>query len=405
MTFPLNKGNAPKQAHVGIPEGLYEEEYGRNGFFGRTTHLYHAHPPTSWTRISGPLQPHAIRACDLRPPDFDDPRGLPVTFLSNQDVSIRVSRRSQPMPFYFRNADGDEVYFVHQGHGLIETDFGPIDYEKGDYIVIPRGITYRVIPSTSDNFFLIIESYSEIGLPERGMLGHHALFDPGVIRTPEPSALLQEALGGPAAGSRALPREDNEWEVVIRRENALTSVFYPFNPLDVVAWKGDATTWQLNVRDIRPVTSPRYHLPPSVHTTFLGRNFVICTFLPRPLETEDPQALRVPFYHRNIDFDEVIFYHDGDFFSRDGISSGWVTLHPQGIHHGPHPKATLAARTKERTDETAVMIDTRRPLSLSPEAVACEWEAYPMTWTPAAGSPKGARGSGDGGKSPTPGML
>jgi homogentisate 1,2-dioxygenase len=171
-------------------------------------------------------------------------------------------------------------------------------------------------------------------------------------------------------------------EVRVRREGEFSSIFYPFDPLDVVAWKGDATVWQLNVRDIRPVVSPRYHLPPSVHTTFLANQFVICTFLPRPLETEDPAALRVPFFHRNIDFDEVIFYHDGDFFSRDGIRPGWVTLHPQGIHHGPHPKALAASKTKDRTEEIAVMVDAKRPLRLTEEAKAVSWAEYPMTWKP-----------------------
>lgn len=368
--FPQNKGGAPKQAHVGIPAGLHEEEYGRNGFFGRTTHLYHEHPPTGWTRISGPLQPHAVRACDLEPGDLADPRGMPATFLANDDVAIRVSRRSQPMPFYYRNADADDVYFIHRGTGRIETDFGPVDFEPGDYIVIPRGITYRVVPATADNFFLLVESFSEIRLPDKGMLGNHALFDPGVIRTPDPQPI----------------RDDREWEILIRREGEFTSAWYPYNPIDVAAWKGDATVWQINVRDIRPVVSPRYHLPPSVHTTFLAQNFVICTFLPRPLETEDPEALRVPFYHRNIDFDEVIFYHDGDFFSRDGIRPGWVTFHPQGIHHGPHPKAVEASKAKERTDETAVMVDTRRPLRLSDEARAVEWAAYPQSWAVPSGT-------------------
>jgi homogentisate 1,2-dioxygenase len=362
--FPQNKGGAPRQAHVGIPAGLYEEEYGRNGFFGRATHLYHENPPTGWVRIEGPLRHHAYRACDLVPADLADVRGMPATLLENADVAMRISRRSEPMPFYYRNADSDDVYFVHRGEGRIETDFGPVNFEAGDYVVIPRGITYRVVPATRDNLFLVIESQSEIRLPEKGMLGHHALFDPGVIRTPDPSP----------------SRDRGEFEVLVRREGQYTSVFYPFNPLDVAAWKGDATVWQVNVRDIRPVVSPRYHLPPSVHTTFLGHNFVICTFLPRPLETEDSEALRVPFYHRNIDFDEVIFYHDGEFFSRDGIKAGWVTFHPQGIHHGPHPKAVEASRTKERTNETAVMLDTRRPLRPAIGAPEVEWADYTMSW-------------------------
>lgn len=168
--------------------------------------------------------------------------------------------------------------------------------------------------------------------------------------------------------------------MVIKREDAYTSVFYPYNPLDVVGWKGDLFAWKLNVSDIRPITSPRFHLPPSVHSTFIAKNFVICTFAPRPMETGDPKAERVPFFHRNIDYDEVIFYHAGDFFSRTGIGPAMVTFHPQGIHHGPHPKALANQFTKEFADEYAVMIDTYRPLKpleLAPQAEVAE---YKYSW-------------------------
>ncbi|HEY9724498.1 MAG TPA: homogentisate 1,2-dioxygenase [Oscillatoriaceae cyanobacterium] len=357
--FMLAKGTFAPQAHVGVPEGTYEEELGRNGFFGRVSHLYHAHPPTGWTRIEGPLKPRAINANNLKPAD-----GQAVTFLYNEDVALKVARPTQAMAYSFRNADADEVYFIHRGSGRLETDFGPLAYEAGDYLVLPRGTTYRLNPSTADNFYLVIESFSEIGLPEKGMLGRNALFDPGVIQTPTPAPSL--ASGG-------------EWELRIKREGQLTSVFYPFDPIDVVGWKGDLTVWKVNVRDFRPVSSHRYHLPPSVHTTMLGRNFVVCTFAPRPLES-DPEAMRVPFYHRNIDFDEVIFYHAGDFFSRDGIAPGMVTFHPQGIHHGPHPKAITASREKTETVEYAVMVDAKRPLKLTPEAQSVEWAEYWMSW-------------------------
>jgi homogentisate 1,2-dioxygenase len=362
--FMLAKGRYAPQAHVGLPEGTYEEEHGRNGFFGRVSHLYHAHPPTNWLRIEGPLRPRALNALALSPGDMDDPRGTPVTFLENDDVALRISRRRAPMPYAYRNGDCDEVWFVHRGGGRLETDYGPLALEEGDYVVIPRGTTYRYTPSGADPVVLVIESASEIRLPDRGMLGRNALFDPGVIVTPSPAPSLAE--GG-------------EWELVIRREGAHTSVFYPFDPIDTVGWKGDLTPWKLNVRDFRPVMSHRYHLPPSVHTTMLGHNFVVCTFAPRPLE-EDPEAVRVPFYHRNIDFDEVIFYHAGDFFSRDGIAPGMVTYHPVGIHHGPHPKAMAASWTKTATQEYAVMVDAKRPLRLSEEAKAVEWADYWASW-------------------------
>jgi len=362
--FPLSKGRVTPQAHVGIPEGTFEEEHARKGFFGRTTHLYRTHQPTNWTRIEGPLKPRAIDINRLVPSDLADPvNGRPMPFLTNSDVTLSVSRRAEPMPYCYRNADGDDVYFVHRGAGTLETDFGPIDFAEGDYLVIPRGTTYRLAPRTRDNFFLLIESRGEITLPDRGPLGPNAVFDPGVIETPEPQPIV----------------DDREWELRIKRQGQLTSVYYPFHPLDVVGWKGDLTVWKLNVRDIRPVMSHRYHLPPSVHTTFLGGDFVICTFVPRPFES-DPEAMRVPFYHRNIDYDEVLFYHDGDFFSRQNIGPGMVTFHPQGIHHGPHPKAANKVKDKTMTDEVAVMVDTRYPLDVTPEAMAAEWPEYHLSW-------------------------
>jgi homogentisate 1,2-dioxygenase len=169
---------------------------------------------------------------------------------------------------------------------------------------------------------------------------------------------------------------------MIQRQGALTSVFYPHCPLDVVGWKGTLTVWQLNVRDIRPVSSDRYHLPPSAHTTFVAPNVAICTFAPRPLENGDPRALKVPFYHSNIDFDEVLFYHAGEFFSRDGIRPGMLTFHPQGIHHGPQARAAARAPAAQRTEEIAVMIDTRRPLDVCPPATAYEVADYWKSWQP-----------------------
>ncbi len=366
--FPLSKGKVTPQAHVGIPEGTYEEEHARKGFFGRVSHLYRTHQPTNWTRIEGPLKPRAIDCAKLMPTDAADPtKGLPTTFLYNDDVALKVSRLSQPMPFYFRNADADDVYFVHRGAGVLETDFGPIDFEPGDYLVIPRGTTYRVVPHTTDNFFLVIESKGEITIPDRGSLGPQAIFDMGVVQTPDPVEMTNHPTGA------------GEYELRIKRLGAYTSVFYDFNPLDVVGWKGDLTVWKLNVRDIRPVMSHRYHLPPSVHTTFLGGNFVICTFVPRPFES-DEEAMRVPFYHRNIDYDEVLFYHAGDFFSRENIGPGMVTFHPQGIHHGPHPKAAEKAAKKSETDEIAVMVDTRYPLHMTEAASGVEWPEYHLSW-------------------------
>jgi len=362
--YPLIKGKTAQQAHVGLPEGTFEEEHGRRGFYGKSAHLYHLHPPTGWIRFEGKLRPHCIDCNKLLPTDMSDPKGTPVTFLGNGDVRLSVSRRKTAMPFYVRNADGDELYFVHRGEGVIETDFGPLTFEPGDYINIPRAVTYRVVPRTGDNFFLIIESQTEFDQPDKGLIGQHALYDPAVIVTPEPEPILD--------GNR-------EWEIRIKAGDEYSSVIYPFNPIDVVGWKGDLTAWKLNMRDIRPVMSHRAHLPPSAHTTFVTQGAVVCSFVPRPLE-EDPNAVRVPFFHRNTDYDEFIFYHDGSFFSRDNIKPGMVTLHPRGIHHGPHPKALASQKGKTHTDEYAVMLDGLNPIEVLPAGAAAEWNDYWKSW-------------------------
>ncbi len=361
----FTRGRITRQAHVDIPEGTVEEEVGRKGFFGRYAHLYRRQAPVGWSRIEGELKPHAIDAMKLAEAGGDYLEGR-VPLLHNNDCIISSSKIGSAMPYHFRNADGDETLFVHAGTGRIETDYGPLSYEQGDYLVIPRGTVYRLFPE-SETQLLVIETSGEIAIPDRGPLGQHALFDPAMIKVPTPEE-------DPVAEER------DEWELKIKRLGALTSVFYPFNPINTVGWKGDLTVWQLNVRDIRPVHSERYHLPPTAHITFITHNVVICSFLPRPLETGDPGALKVPFYHSNIDYDEVLFYHDGEFFSREGIKPGMITFHPQGIHHGPQEGAIKAARGKERTNEKAVMIDTRFPLQMSAEFTDAEWKDYWKSW-------------------------
>jgi homogentisate 1,2-dioxygenase len=370
--YPLKKGKVASQAHVGLPEGTFEEEHGRKGFYGKSAHLYHTHPPTGWIRFEGKLRPHCFDLNRLEPPDMNDPQGLPVAFLGNRDVKVSVSRRSAPMPFYFRNADGDELIFVHRGEGTIETDFGPMRFERGDYIVVPRAVTYRIVPDTTDNFFLIVQSRGEFDQPDKGLLGQHALYDPATIITPEPAPILDD--------NRDDNRDDDrEWEIRIKVDDEISKVFYPFNPMDVVGWKGDLAVWKINMRDIRPIMSHRAHLPPSAHTTFVTEGAVICSFLPRPLE-QDADALKVPFFHRNTDYDEFIFYHDGDFFSRDNIKAGMATLHPRGIHHGPHPKALANQGKKTSTDESAVMLDGLNPIDVLPAGESVEWKEYWMSW-------------------------
>lgn len=366
----FNRGTTTRQAHVDLPDGTVEEEFAREGFSGRCSHLYRKHVPLLWSKIDGDLRPEALELDRLvdhaEAPGADEPALWRVPFLRNQDVVLSMAHLDRAMPWDFRNADGDDTLFVHRGCGRLETLFGPLDYRAGDYLVVPRGTAYRLVPAESTRL-LIIETRGEVRIPERGLLGHHALFDPGVMEVPQPEV-------------RNRPVDDGEWRLLIKRQDRLTTVTYPFDPMDVAGWKGDLTVWRLNIDDIRPILSDRYHLPPTAHATFVADNVVIATFLPRPLENGDPGALKVPFYHANTDYDEVLFYHDGDFFSREGIRPGMATFHPQGLPHGPHPGAVDAVRDKTRTEEKAVMIDTRFPLELTAEGRSASVENYWRSW-------------------------
>ena len=363
------KGLTSRQAHVGLPPGTVEEEHGRSGFFGAASHLYRLHPPTAWTKAEGPAVHRALDTHRL--PATDDDL-WPTLLLGNAEVNIGFHRRASGRPEFLRNADGDELHFVHRGTGTLRTEYGPLAYREGDYLLVPRGTTFRFEPATPTDT-LVVEAYdSALALPERGLLGRHAVFDPAVLEVPEPEAV----------------EEEGEFVVVVKREGFDTRVTYPFHPCDVVGWKGDVAPLRLNVADIRPVVSPRYHLPPSAHTTFVGEGFVVCTFAPRPVES-DPEALRLPFFHRNIDYDEVLFYHRGTFFSRAGIGEGMVTFHPHGLHHGPQPSAVerdrAAGAAPGRTaDEYAVMVDARRPLHLGPAAADLDVPGYAMSWEQAS---------------------
>ncbi|MDQ3384808.1 MAG: homogentisate 1,2-dioxygenase, partial [Actinomycetota bacterium] len=267
-------------------------------------------------------------------------------------------------------------FLVHHGGGLLRTEYGPLTYRPGDYLLLPRGTTFRFEPTAATHLLAVEATGSRFELPDRGMLGRHALFDPAMIEVPEAEAV----------------DEEGEFTVVVKRRGQDTVVTYPFHPCDVVGWKGDVAPMRLNVEDFRPVSSARYHLPPSAHTTFVADGFVVCTFAPRPLE-EDPDALRLPFFHRNIDYDEVIFYHRGQFFSRAGIGEGMLTFHPAGLHHGPQPAAIERDRTaaeaakangdgqRRVADEHAVMVDTRRPLVPTESASRCEVEGYVRSWS------------------------
>jgi homogentisate 1,2-dioxygenase len=358
-----SKGRVAKATHVGIPADLTEEEHGRAAFAGPVSHLYRTIPATAWVDVDGPLRPSAFDLNELPAEEYTE-------VLSNDDLRIGVMRHSAPSTYALRDADGDVVVFVHHGAGVLQTDYGPLPYAAGDYLVVPKGTVHRWVPDGTESFLFVIESAAAVTLPDFGLMGRHAVVDPKVLVTPEP----WEAPPADWQGEG-----DGRWRVRVKRLQAWTTFTYPHSPFTAVGWAGDLAPYRLHVSDIRPVVSPRYHLPPSVHTTFRCGRFDVATFVPRPFET-DPESLRVPFFHANVDNDEVIFYSRGDFFSRKGIGEGWLTLHPQGAPHGPQPGAAERAAAKDVADEIAVMVECVAPLSVTNEAKAAEDPAYTTSW-------------------------
>jgi homogentisate 1,2-dioxygenase len=364
---PRVEGKASRQAHADLPPGTFEREMSKEGFFGPAAFFHHRHPPTGWSSFEGPLSPHAfdftkLDAVAAHPWSAPD-------LLYNASVRIRFWRASSRMDALARNADGDELLFVHQGRGDLFCDFGRLAFEPGDYVVLPRGTMWRLECAEPAALLLVEATNASYMLPEKGLVGGHAIFDPAMLDAPR----VDEAF--------LAQQDEKPWRVAVKRRGAVSTVTFPYNPLDAIGWHGDLSVCRINVRDIRPLMSHRYHLPPSAHTTFVGSRFVVCSFVPRPFET-DPGAIKIPFFHNNDDYDEVIFYHAGDFFSRDNIHPGMVTLHPGGFTHGPHPKALsrMLVQSKPATDEYAVMVDTRDALEIGESALRVEWAGYVDSW-------------------------
>lgn len=367
IKFPRSAGVHSRQAHCDLPDGTFEREFGREGFFGPASHIIHQYPPTSWVKWEGEMRP---RAFDLN--NLWKNIGSPMeaqAFMENPFFKFRVWKTSGGMDHLFSNADGDDLLFVHAGEGELFCDFGHLTFREGDYILLPRCLQWRV-ECRGEAIFLLFEATNDgYRLPVKGMVGPHAVFDPMVLDTPAIDEAFKDQ------------QHQRETAVVVKRHGTRNVITFPHNPLDALGWHGDNLPVKINWRDIRPLMSHRYHLPPSAHTTFLTSRFVVCTFCPRPIET-DPGALKVPFYHSNNDYDEIIFYHMGSFFSRDNIHPGMVTTHPTGFPHGPHPKAFEAGKqhARKETDEVAVMVDTRDAVTFTEGALSVEWKEYVNSW-------------------------
>ncbi len=364
---PHRAGIAAVQAHADLPVGTYEREVGAEGFAGASTHFYHRRPPTAWLDWTGPLRPRAVDLNGLAAVASSPwEAGL---IASGPALALRQWRCGAAMDHLVRNADGDELIFIHQGSGRLFCDYGRLGFAEGDYILLPRGTMWRIEPDGPVTALLIEATGDRYRLPDRGLVGAHAQFDPGVLAVPEIDDEFRAQ------------QDDRRWRVRIKRGKALSEVVYPYNPLDALGWKGTLMPVRLNWRDIRPLMSHRYHLPPSAHTTFEAGRFVVATFVPRPIES-DPGALKVPFFHSNDDYDELVFFHRGQFFSRDNMEPGMMTYHPAGLPHGPHPLAFAAgaAAARTRTDEVAINIDSRDPLTLGDAALGVERPGYVDSW-------------------------
>lgn len=376
-------GKIPPKRHTQFKKPddslYYEQLFGTIGFDGMSSLLYHVHRPTQVTAIKDPVDvsPKAavdknmtsrkLMGYDVKPvEDFLESR---KTMLFNNDIEIGVAAPKKSMTSYFyKNADADEMLFVHKGTGTLRTLLGNISFEYGDYLIIPRGMIYQIEFDTEDNRLLYAESYSPIYTPKRyrnwfGQMLEHSPFCERDYKLPT-----------------ELETHDEEGEFImkIKKQGALHELTYRYHPFDVIGWDGYNFPYGFSIHNFEPITG-RVHQPPPVHQTFETNTFVICSFVPR-LYDYHPLSIPAPYNHSNIDSDELLYYVDGDFMSRNNIGPGYMTLHPAGIPHGPHPGAYERSIGQTETEELAVMIDTFKPLKLTQAALDIDDGKYYQSW-------------------------
>jgi homogentisate 1,2-dioxygenase len=376
-------GKIPHKRHTQFRKpdgGLYSEQlFSTEGFSDDYSLLYHCHPPTQIIKTEPQqdvspkiaeekmLKHRCFEGFHAKPAaDFLDSR-IPV--LVNSDCHIVLAAPQQSMEDYFyKNADGDELIFVHEGSGKVKTLYGELPFSYGDYILLPRGTIYQICFDTPENRLFIVESFTPLRFPKRymsrfGQLMEHSPYCERDIRKPE-----------------NLQTFDQKGDFLIRakKKGMLYGLHYGTHPFDVVGWDGCCYPFIFSIQDFEPITG-RVHQPPPVHQTFETNAFVVCSFVPRLFDYH-PQAIPAPYNHSNIDSDEVIYYVDGDFMSRKNVTRGMITLHPAGIPHGPHPGAVEKSIGAKETKELAVMVDTFRPLQLTEAALGLENSDYIMSW-------------------------
>ena len=384
MPHYYSLGSIPHKRHTQFrqPNGeLYAEQlFSTEGFSSNYSLLYHVHPPTVITRTEEPvdISPRPASSNILKHRCF---RGFSVApedeylksrkvFMYNNDVQITVAapKKGLPADTFYKNADTDEVIFIHEGTGTLKTQYGQLTFSYGDYVVVPRGTIYQIEFDTEDNRLLIIDSFSPITFPKRYLSKSGQLL--------EHSPLCERDIRKPA-GLETIDRK-GEFLIQIKKKGMLYPVWYAYHPFDVVGWDGCEYPYIVSIHDFEPITG-RVHQPPPVHQTFDAHNFVICSFVPRKYDYH-PLSIPAPYNHSNIDSDEVLYYVDGDFMSRKHVERGMFTLHPSGIPHGPHPGTVEKSIGKDGTAELAVMIDTFHPLIMTEDALAVEDDRYIISW-------------------------
>jgi len=383
MSIYQQAGHIPNKRHVVFrqPNGnLYHEELvGTEGFAGLSSLVYHLHPPTVVKEHGVPysVRPEVVIEDNLQARSFmgyqvepnEDYIKSRKTLFVNDDMTIGLAAPSKSLTaYYFKNADADEMIFVHKGMGTLKTMYGQIAFEYGDYLIIPRGTVYQLHFETNENKLLIVESFGPIETPDRyrnnyGQYLEHSPFCERDFKRPTQLETRDE---------------QGDFLINIKKRGLIYPYVYGNHPFDVVGWDGNHYPYAFSIFNFEPITG-RIHMPPPIHQTFQGKNFVICSFVPR-LYDYHPSAIPAPYHHSNIDSDELLYYVDGDFMSRNNIQKGQITLHPGGLPHGPHPGAIERSIGKKETNELAVMIDPFNPVKITKEAMNYEVTDYYKSW-------------------------
>jgi len=376
-------GDIPKKRHTIFKDKngnfLYEELFGTIGFDGMSTLMYHTQRPTQVKEIlkTYSVSPKAAVQNNMRSMMLNGFSVKPVSdflesrksILFNDTCQINLAAPTSSLSDYFyKNTDSDEVLFIHKGSGKLKTFLGNIDFSYGDYLVIPRGVIYQIDFKDENNRLFIVESKSPIYTPKRyrNWFGQHLESSPYCERDMHPpSELLTH-------------NEKGDFLIKIKKKGAIHECIYASHPFSVVGWDGYNYPYKFSIHDFEPITG-RVHQPPPVHQTFETSSFVICSFVPR-LYDYHPKAIPAPYNHSNIDSDEVIYYVDGDFMSRNNVDKGYISLHPAGIPHGPHPGSMEKSIGKKETHELAVMVDTFKPLMVTQEALDIDDGKYYKSW-------------------------